>query len=192
MDREKHLIDGEHLDHAAAGGDRSQRVAFAVAREGQPVGVGVRIAHVDRDKRHLAAGCLHRLLGVGQAGIARFPAEQSAEEAHVGALRGVGGRQRARPVKLNEHRFWQAASQIAGEPADSQGRRAVRARWPPHNWSDHVVKNAGEHARTSGGGNQCPGGVDPSTNRCRRATQEKCEQSVWGRGMPRSPTRLSV
>ncbi len=118
MDRDRQLVDGDHLDHAAASGDRPQRVGFAAAGQGQAVGVGVGIADVDRGKGHAATSLAEGCLGSWQPGVAGLPPKQATEEAHVGALRGMGGGERTGPIKLDEDGLGQAANQIAGQPAD--------------------------------------------------------------------------
>jgi hypothetical protein len=98
-----------------AGGDRAERVAGAAAADGQPVGGGVRVTRVDRLDPHLRARGLERRGRLGQPRIGGIPAEQAAEEPHVGALRFVRGRQRASPVELHE--------QLRGRAGRSAARR---------------------------------------------------------------------
>ena len=92
MGREWDLVDRDHLDHSAAGRDRPQRVAAAAAAERESVGVGVRVACVHRLDPHGRAGRRESRCGFWQPRVVGIPAEQAAEQAHVGALRLMRGR----------------------------------------------------------------------------------------------------
>ena len=76
------------------------------------------VAGVDRldANPHAAVGeGLHR---AGEAFVGRLPAEEPAEEPHVGALAVVGGGERPGPVELDEAIVEPALHEIAREPAD--------------------------------------------------------------------------
>ena len=145
MQRQAPAVDVDHLDHPAPSRDRAERVRLPVAGERESVGVGMRVADVHRLDPYLRAGLAKRCTGARQPWVGRIPAEQAAEEPHVGPLRLMRGGQRSGPVELHEHVVGGAADEVAGEPTDPQGGRAVRTRGPPHHGADHVVENAHQH-----------------------------------------------
>ena len=91
-----------------------QAVRAASPRECEPVGVGVRISCVHRFEPDGRAGGPERGGRIGQPWVVGIPAEQAAEESHVGALRLVRGGQRAGAVKLEDKRLGRAADEVAG------------------------------------------------------------------------------
>jgi len=80
--------------------------------------------------------------------VRRVPAHQAAEQAHVGALALVRGGQRAAAIELHQDFLEVRTHQVAGQAADAQRRRAVRARRPAHDGTDHVVEDADDHPAT--------------------------------------------
>jgi hypothetical protein len=135
-------VDGLDLHHAAAGGDRDQRVRLAGALQREPVGVRVRVADVDRLDAQGDARVGERAGRVGQALVVGLPAEQAAEQAHVGALALVGRGQGSLAVELHQDLGDVAVHQVARQPPDAQRGRAVRARRPAHHGADDVVEDA--------------------------------------------------
>ena len=93
MDGKRDLVDGNHLDHAATAGDRPEGMPVAAAGEREPVCVGVGVAHIDRLDPHFGAGRAKGRDRFREPRVVGFPAEEAAEEPHVGALRVVRRRQ---------------------------------------------------------------------------------------------------
>ena len=130
----------------------TQRVPPVSAGEREPVGVGVRVARVDRLDAHRRAGRLQAPRPSRAAARRRPPSR--------------AGRRRA-PCRSPGTRAWWAASrpgrtrpaasracrrhQVARQPADAQGGGAVRARRPAHDGADHVVEDADEHTKMTPG-----------------------------------------
>ena len=95
-------VEPDDLDHSTAGGDGVEGDRALLPGEREAIGAGMRVAGVDGFDAdpHAAVGeGLHR---AGEALIGRLPAEQAAEQPHVGALAVVGGGERSASVELDE------------------------------------------------------------------------------------------
>jgi hypothetical protein len=147
----RHLetVDVDDLDHATTRGDGNERAWFVRrSAEREPVGAGMLVAGIHGLDPDADPGLPEGVRRVGQALIGRVPAHQAAEQAHVGALARVRGGQRAVAIELDQDFPEVRIHQVAGQPADAQGRRAVRTRRPAHDGTDHVIEDADDHAAT--------------------------------------------
>ena len=78
----------------------------------------------------------------GQSFIGGVPTHQPPEQAHVRALRVVGGWERAVAIKLDQHPGELTPHEVPGQAPDAQRRGAMGTRRPAHHGADHVVENA--------------------------------------------------
>ena len=136
-------IDVDHLEHATTGGNAAQGVDLAGLLERETIGVRMGVAYVHGFHRDGDAALLEDTERIGKAGIHRLPAHQAAAEAHVGALSVVRVGQRTIAVEFEQHGIKRPAHEIARQPADAKGGRAMGAGRAAHHGSDHVVEDAG-------------------------------------------------
>ena len=103
------------------------------------------VMNIDRHNAHLHPALLDNAHGVGQTIVVRFPAQQAAEQTHVGTLGVMRRWQRTVHIKLNQDLVNFTAHEISTEPADAQGSGTMRAGGTAHHGSDNIIKNTDEH-----------------------------------------------
>jgi hypothetical protein len=99
------------------------------------------VANIDRLELVNDTSLLQRIMGIGKSGIICIPSQQTAKQAHVGSLAGVGGRERTRPIHFDKHSFNPSSHQIATDPSDPKRCRTVATGGPSHHRTNHVIEN---------------------------------------------------